>query len=113
MALPFFYFPDPGEQKLLQLDEANSRHLVSVLRMASGEQLHLTDGAGNLFTASLLDDHKKKATVQVLSKEFIPRQGAEVSIAISLLKNVSRLEWFLEKATEMGVAKIIPLVCQR
>lgn len=113
MALPFFYWPEPISGNLLTLDEANSRHIVSVLRMEKGEQLHLTDGRGHLFTTAIADPHKKRCTVQLLSQERFERQLAQVTIAISPLKNVSRMEWFLEKATEIGVAGIIPLLCQR
>lgn len=113
MALPYFYWPEAVTGSILTLDEANSRHMVSVLRMEKGEPLHLTDGRGNLYTAEIVDPHKKKCTVEIRSAEFFEHPQASVTIAISPLKNVSRMEWFLEKATEIGVAEIIPLLCQR
>ncbi len=113
MALPFFYLPGYEGTPLVNLNDANSRHVVSVLRMEAGEKLHLTDGNGLLLTAILQEAHKKKAVVEVLDTQLFTRRGAPVIIGISLIKNVSRLEWFLEKATEIGVAKIIPLLCQR
>lgn len=81
--------------------------------MEKGEQLHLTNGQGMLYTAAITDPHKKKCTVQLISQQEFDRPPVRVSIAISPLKNVSRMEWFLEKATEIGVAEIIPLLCQR
>src|SRR5258708_30929828 len=114
MALPFFYSAsfDPQRAELM-LDEDNSRHIVQVLRMQRGDQLQLTDGRGNLLTTTILDDHKKKCRVQILTVTQQPPRERNVSIALSLLKNASRFEWFLEKATEIGVSEIIPLLCER
>ncbi|HXB93511.1 MAG TPA: RsmE family RNA methyltransferase [Puia sp.] len=114
MSLPSFYIADyRPEQQELVLDEDNSRHIVQVLRMKPGETLQLTDGKGALLTTSLLDDHKKKCRVAVRSVVTLPPSEKRVSIAISPLKNASRFEWFLEKATEIGVGVIIPLLCER
>jgi 16S rRNA (uracil1498-N3)-methyltransferase len=114
MALPFFYISSysVGQQEIV-LDEDNSRHVIQVLRMKTGDPLQLTDGKGSLLTASILDNHKKKCTVKILSAETLPPKSQKVSIALSPLKNASRFEWFLEKATEIGVSEIIPLLCER
>jgi 16S rRNA (uracil1498-N3)-methyltransferase len=128
MSLPFFYIGsfDPAIKSIL-LDEDTSKHIVQVLRMKSGEQMQLTDGKGNLLTAEIVDDHKKHCEVEIKatsnqSERTLrgspsgpseqPATG-KISIAISLLKNASRFEWFLEKATEIGVSEIIPLLCER
>jgi 16S rRNA (uracil1498-N3)-methyltransferase len=114
MALPFFYIPSYStEQQEVVLDEDNSRHVIQVLRMKIGDPLQLTDGKGALLTASILDGHKKKCVVKVISAQTLPPKEQKVSIAISPLKNASRFEWFLEKATEIGVTGIIPLICDR
>ncbi len=113
MALPYFYEPNIGTSGTLVLSEETSKHCVQVLRMQNGEALQLTDGLGNLFSASIADAHKRHCTVHIQQKLFIERQLKEIHIGISLLKNAARLEWFLEKATEIGVAEIIPLLCQR
>jgi 16S rRNA (uracil1498-N3)-methyltransferase len=115
MALPFFYLSGyaPGTNTTeITLDEDNSRHIVQVLRMQPGATLQLTDGKGALLTASILDNHKKKCVVRVLSVHTHPPKDKRISIAISPLKNASRFEWFLEKATEIGVGEIIPLLCE-
>lgn len=101
----------PGTE--IGLDEDNSRHIVQVLRMKPGEELQLTDGRGNLLTAVIVEDHKKKCRVRVLSGTSEPSPRKKVTVAISLLKNANRFEWFLEKATEIGVGEIIPLLCDR
>lgn len=114
MTLPFFFIEEytPGQQ-LITLTEDESKHIISVLRMKIGEQMHLTDGKGHLITAEIADDHKKKCIVKILSSVIRHPSTKKVTIAISLLKNNSRLEWFLEKATEIGVTEIIPLLCTR
>jgi 16S rRNA (uracil1498-N3)-methyltransferase len=114
MNLPLFYISDiVAGQPEIALDEDTSKHVVNVLRMKKGEQLHLTDGKGFLLLTSITDDHKKRCRVTVLKEDFKPRTGRKTSIAISLLKNNNRLEWFLEKATELGITEIIPLICDR
>jgi 16S rRNA (uracil1498-N3)-methyltransferase len=114
MALPFFYIPfyDPAKAEIT-LDEDNSRHIVQVLRMKPGEALRLTDGKGSLLTAEIVEDHKKKCLVEIRDSINQPSRKKKISIAISLLKNAHRFEWFLEKATEIGVMEIIPLLCER
>jgi 16S rRNA (uracil1498-N3)-methyltransferase len=114
MSYPFFYLPDyNGEQTEFVLTEDNSRHIVQVLRMKPGDRLFLTDGKGHLLTVSILDDHKKKCSVRVETITRHPRPENHVVIAISLLKNAGRFEWFLEKAMEIGVTGIIPLLSER
>lgn len=114
MALPFFYISEyNASQKNIVLDEDTSKHIVQVLRMKVGEQLNLTDGKGNLLTCEITDDHKKHCTVVVQEVENQKSKTKSITIAISLLKNANRFEWFLEKATEIGVSEIIPLICER
>src|SRR4051812_42580549 len=113
MEMPIFFLSSPNPAAVHTLNEDTSRHIVQVLRMQPRDRLQLTDGAGNLFTAEIVDAHKKRCTVNVVNKQTIAPKEQKVSIAISLLKNASRFEWFLEKATEIGVAEIIPLVAER
>lgn len=114
MPLPFFYTDNfDSSLKGIQLDEDTSRHVVQVLRMKKGEQLNLTDGKGHLLLTEITGDHKKHCEVVVTAIQFIPAPVRKVAIGISLIKNNSRFEWFLEKAAEIGVAEIIPLLCER
>ncbi len=114
MALPFFYKADINLTTTdVVLDEATSKHMVQVLRMQNGEQLQLTNGKGNLFTAAIIDDNRKKCTVKIIEQSEAANRQSTITIAISLLKNTTRFEWFLEKATEIGVTEIIPLICER
>jgi len=114
MSLPYFYIPSfQPEQSEIDLDEDNSRHIVQVLRMGAGGEVCLTDGRGALVTAGIVEAQKKKCRVAIRSVEFLPSAERKVAVAISPLKNASRFEWFLEKATEIGVAEIIPLMTER
>jgi 16S rRNA (uracil1498-N3)-methyltransferase len=114
MSLPYFYVPSfDKDLPEMDLDEDNSRHIVQVLRMEPGEDLYLTDGKGALVAAVIVEAHKKKCRIGVLSAQLLPPSERKVSVAISPLKNASRFEWFLEKATEIGVTEIIPLMTDR
>ena len=112
MALPYF-FVESLREKSIQLDEDTSKHMIGVLRMTKGEEVLLTDGKGKKATAQITDDNRKRCSVQVQSIETEEESGPNVSVAISIIKNSSRFEWFLEKATEIGVNEIIPLLCER
>lgn len=123
MSLPFFYIKDyDPSQKQIILDEDTSRHIAQVLRIKKGEKLNLTDGKGNLFVCTIMDDHKKHCKVRISDTGNPVRPGhpggqqpaaRNITIAISLLKNANRFEWFMEKATEIGINQIIPLICER
>ena len=114
MALPYFYEPTVSNApNTFVLSEETSKHCVQVLRMKENDQMQLTDGKGNLFTASVIKPDKKKCEVKIHSSNFTHQPAKKICIAISLLKNASRFEWFLEKATELGISEIIPLLCQR
>ena len=114
MSLPFFYTePISSTNNMVVLNEENSKHIVQVLRMAEGRQLKLTDGLGNVYTAEITDAHKKKCCVKIIDKAIVEPASHKVCIAVSPVKNNSRLEWFLEKATEIGVAQIVLLMCER
>jgi 16S rRNA (uracil1498-N3)-methyltransferase len=113
MPLPFFYISQYGNEQHLVLDEDTSKHVIQVLRMKTGEQMNLTDGKGSLLLCEIIDDNKKHCTVSIQSKTQHRKSKKTVSIAISLIKNTNRFEWFLEKATEIGVSEIIPLFCER
>jgi len=114
MTLPFFYKEDLiASDTAVVLDEAGSKHIVQVLRMQNGEQLQLTNGKGDLFITEIIDNNRKRCAVKVIQKSKIDNPKSKITIAISLTKNTQRFEWFLEKATEIGVSEIIPLICER
>jgi 16S rRNA (uracil1498-N3)-methyltransferase len=112
MALPYFYVPDLTVNTIT-LEEDTSKHVVQVLRMKMDEVILVTDGKGTKARAVIVDDNRKRCTVELEQITKEPTAKANVAIAISLVKNASRFEWFLEKATEIGVTEIIPLICDR
>lgn len=112
MSLPFFFVEGLSSNKII-LDEDTSKHIINVLRMQKGEQVLLTDGKGKKAKASIVDDNRKKCIVEISSVETEQNRKSKIAIGISLTKNASRFEWFLEKATEIGVNEIIPLICAR
>lgn len=114
MPLPFFYTDSISpSDNIIVLNEENSKHIVQVLRMQNGKQIKLTDGFGNIFLAEITDAHKKKCTIKIVERTKQENPVNKVCIAISPVKNNSRLEWFLEKATEIGVSEIVLLMCER
>jgi 16S rRNA (uracil1498-N3)-methyltransferase len=114
MSLPFFYIENyDSSSSFITLNEETSKHVVQVLRMKTGEQLNLTDGKGNLLTVMITEAHKKSCAVTMQAASRKLQAARKITIAISLVKNASRFEWFLEKATEIGVTEIVPLICER
>ncbi len=114
MPLPFF-FAGQIEQatQTAILSEETSWHVVHVLRMQNGEKLNLTDGKGNLFLVQIISNDRKKCLVKIESSVRQASPKRNIHVAISLIKNTGRFEWFLEKATEIGVTSIIPMLCTR
>lgn len=112
MALPYFYIEDLSGD-IRTLDEDTSKHVVQVLRKKIGDEILLTDGKGTKAVAAITGDNRKRCSVRLISREREEEPQPRVCIAISLVKNASRFEWFLEKATEIGVREIIPLLCER
>jgi 16S rRNA (uracil1498-N3)-methyltransferase len=114
MPLPYFYKKDLiASAAEVVLDETTSKHIVQVLRMQNGEQLQLTNGIGYLFTAEISDNNRKRCAVSIIQESKIANQKNKITIAISPIKSNNRFEWFLEKATEIGVSEIVPLICNR
>lgn len=113
MALPFFYISTFDGEDVINLDEDTSWHVVQVLRMGAGEKLNLTDGMGKILSCEISEPHKKHCQVKVINTSYKDPPSGIVIIGISLLKSTNRFEWFLEKATEIGISKIIPLICER
>ena len=113
MQLPFFFEENIPDERSFILSEETSKHIVQVLRMHENENFLITNGKGQVLTARLIKANKKNAGVQIINKSVNQRLNPKVSIAISLLKNTNRFEWFSEKATEIGISEIIPIICDR
>jgi 16S rRNA (uracil1498-N3)-methyltransferase len=113
MSIPYFYEPSIlSGQTSFTLNEISSKHCVQVLRMQENQRVDITNGLGYLFEATILSAHKKNTIVEIQSEKFIAAPSQKITLGIGLLKNLTRLEWLLEKATEMGVYEIMPLLCE-
>lgn len=96
------------------LDEGESKHAVRVLRLTQGDEVRLIDGRGGYYEAEIRDAHPKRVVLQILSvQESYQPLPYQLHIAIAPTKNMERIEWFIEKATEIGISEITPLICDR
>lgn len=111
--MQIFYTPDINGMEYY-FNEDESKHAIRVLRLNTGDQVHLVDGKGNLFEGIIEDPKPKKCKILVTNviKEY-EKRNYHLHIAISPLKNPDRFEWFLEKATEIGIDEITPILCER
>jgi len=106
-----FYAPNIAVHP--QLPEPEAQHCFKVLRMQAGDIVHLTDGKGNFYRAAIAGVHPKHCELNIL--EIIPRQPewkGQIAIAVAPTKNMERMEWFAEKATEIGIDRIAFLNCR-
>ena len=94
------------------LDEEESRHAQKVLRLKSGAIIQLTDGLGKFYEARLTNTESKQCEFTVLKSEQAPSRNYKIHVAIAPTKNTDRIEWFVEKAVELGIDKISFLLCK-
>jgi 16S rRNA (uracil1498-N3)-methyltransferase len=110
-----FYQPLLSPESLpiiINLDTEESYHCVRVLRFHKGSQVFLTDGRGFLYEGIMDTENPKCCQVLVQSFAQIDKKSFHLHIAIAPTKNIDRFEWFLEKATEIGIDEITPLICE-
>lgn len=110
--MQLFYNPNITEQDtIFSFDKDESRHIVKVLRKKVGDQLHITNGKGWLFEAELTLTDMKHCSVSITSKTLQPKRNFSLHLAVAPTKMNDRYEWFLEKATEIGIEQITPIIC--
>ncbi len=102
--MQLFYAPDALTDNVL--DQTNSQHCVKVLRKKIGDIVNLVDGKGNFFEVELINEHAKKCEFRIINQRTEPARIRRVHIAIAPTKNNNRIEWFVEKAVEIGVDEI-------
>ena len=108
-----FYTPDITSADYI-LNEEESRHCMKVLRLVIGDVVHLIDGSGGLYEAEIVSESKRNVTLRVLHTTLeYQKRNHSLHIAVAPTKNIDRLEWFLEKATEIGIDQITPVICER
>lgn len=105
-----FYTPDIAMVK--SLNEEESQHCVKVLRYTRGDEILLTDGRGTTYQARITNPHPKHCEFEIISSEMQQKShDFYLHIAIAPTKNIERLEWMVEKCTEIGIDEITPLLC--
>ena len=108
-----FYTPDIT-QNTYTLNEEESKHCVRVLRLPIGSLVNLVDGRGGFYTAEITSDNPKKVSLTILNVETeFHKRNHYLHIAVAPTKNIDRIEWFLEKATELGIDEITPIITDR
>jgi 16S rRNA (uracil1498-N3)-methyltransferase len=110
--MQLFYCPDINPSQTYTLNKEESMHCVRVLRLKENEIIHITDGLGNLHKAEIIEALPRACSVRIVeTKTNFEQRDYYLHIAIAPTKNIARIEWFLEKATEMGIDEITPIIC--
>jgi 16S rRNA (uracil1498-N3)-methyltransferase len=98
----------------IKLSNEESRHAIKVLRKDIGDKIYFTNGKGLFVTGEIKSIDKLQAIVKILSKERkLKSHDYILHVGIAPTKNIDRFEWFLEKATEIGIDEITPIICER
>lgn len=109
--MALFYVPKLSEATILPEEE--SLHAIKVLRLKEGDLIQVVDGIGGLFNAKITIPHHKHCEFNITESVInTQNRNYKLHIAIAPTKNIERLEWFIEKATEIGIDEITPIICQ-
>ncbi len=110
--MQLFYVREISED-VVQLNQEESKHALKVLRLSKGDPIQIVDGKGGFYEAEILDDNIKGCKLAILKslKDF-GKRDFKLHIGIAPTKNIDRFEWFLEKATEIGIDEITPVLCE-
>jgi 16S rRNA (uracil1498-N3)-methyltransferase len=107
--MAIFHAPNVKNEALLPEDE--SLHAVKVLRLNAGSQITIFDGVGGVYEARITHPHPRRCGVEIISCKEVSVPSVRIHIAIAPTKSIERIEWFVEKATEIGIHTITPLLC--
>jgi len=109
--MALFYVPDLVSGHVLPEEE--SQHAIKVLRLQVGAEITVVDGVGGYYKAKISNPHPKHCTFEITERlQEYRKRDFHLHIAIAPTKNIERLEWFIEKATEIGIDEITPLLCR-
>ena len=109
--MSLFYVPALSSGNVLSEEE--SQHAVKVLRLEVGDEITVVDGTGGFYNAKIINPHPKHCTFEITSTILEHgKRDYRLHIAIAPTKNIERLEWFIEKATEIGIDEITPVICR-
>ncbi|MDR1763895.1 MAG: 16S rRNA (uracil(1498)-N(3))-methyltransferase [Dysgonamonadaceae bacterium] len=106
-----FFAPQIAENPLLPEQEA--RHALNVLRLGAGGEIDIADGKGRFYRAIILEPNPKRCKLEIISiEEQKPLWDNKIEIAVAPTKNIDRMEWFVEKAVEIGIDSVVFLACR-
>lgn len=112
--MQLFYNPNINETtENFSFDKEESKHIIKVLRKKYNDILFVTNGLGLLFETEITLASENKCTVKILSTEKAEPSKFHLHLAVAPTKMNERFEWFLEKATEIGIHEITPIFCDR
>ena len=112
--MQLFYNPNINEtSESFSFDKEESKHIIKVLRKKDTDILYVTNGLGFLFKTEITLASDNKCTVQIISFEKEASTKFRLHLAVAPTKMNDRFEWFLEKATEIGINEITPIICDR
>ena len=109
--MQLFYAPQLAQNQLF-LDEEESRHCIKVLRKQQGDIIDCIDGVGHFYECEITDAHHKKCALKIIKTRAEKKSTIHLHIAIAPTKNLDRIEWFVEKAVEIGIEEISFIRCQ-
>ena len=104
--MPHTFFAPDLNGPAYTLPEDESKHAVRVLRLQRGDAVELLDGRGGVFQAEVSDDNPKRCQLRVVGEQQVPRRPYFVHVAVAPTKNLDRMEWLVEKATEIGIDRL-------
>ena len=108
--MQLFYVPNISGAEVI-LNETESKHAIRVLRLQNGSLVQIVNGKGGFYEAEITDANPKKCRLAIVKSSFeFGKKDFHLHIAIAPTKNIDRFEWFLEKATEIGIDEITPLL---
>lgn len=107
------FAPDYDSGEIYTLSKEESAHVVRVMRMKEGEEVYLSNGRGGMYCCEIVEANANRCSVKIKS-EYSNNDNKDFSIhlAVAPTKNIARIEWLLEKATEIGVDEITLLLCE-
>lgn len=111
--MQLFYSPDIySDTETYRFDKEESKHIIRVLRKKEGDSISITNGKGYLFSCEITLASEKKCEVKIVKSEWFEPNDYYLHLAVAPTKLNDRYEWFLEKATEIGVHEITPIICE-
>ena len=109
--MDLFYSNYKAKDRFIVMNEIDSKHILKSFRKKIGDNIRITNGLGCVCNAEIIEKGKK-IKVKIKDVEKFEAPNLSIHIALSPLKNISRFEWFAEKATELGISQITPLICE-